>query len=265
MLLSIDTRLSMHLIWSQLKRKARVVLGRPQPSQAIAKHPFDALYGVDTSGLLDQRQLRTGHVNDAFTTAYFGVPPSRFTAALQRWEVTPETSTKETYRFIDVGCGKGRAVLLASSMSFRDVVGVELHPKLAMTARVNLTRWQQQGHSVTKASIVCGDGPLILPDLLSGPVLVYLYNPFQVPVLRALLAAILDRYDDLSGTVDVLYLYPEYKKVFDEFPQFKQLWHEEIHLSIEDANDGLSASLDPCSLYRLHPQDGLGKPEADQS
>ena len=140
-----------------LKRVARRLLGRPPAALAVATHPFDQNHGVDTSGLLERDRLRTGHVNDTHNTAYFGVPPSRFKNAMERWRATPGTAPTEEYRFVDVGCGKGRAVLLASQMPFREVVGVELHPQLAETARLNLDRWREGAGTAARTSIVCAD------------------------------------------------------------------------------------------------------------
>ena len=234
-----------------LKKVVRRLTGRPEPGAAVAVHPFDRLHGVETSGLLEGKHLQTGHVNDAGNTAYFGVPPSRFLHAVEQWRATAGTRPIEQYRFIDVGCGKGRAVLLASRLPFRDVVGVELHPQLAALARTNLAHWAQSGPT-SAASIVCADAPAALPDLLHGPVLLYIYNPFRSPVLRELLKVIVEISQE-RDVVDILYLYPEFDQVFAEFPQFERLWRQDIPLAAEDEGDGLSAAFDPCSLYRLLP------------
>ncbi len=236
-----------------LKRGARRLLGRPQPPTVVAMHPFDTRHGVDTSGLLEPDRLRTGHANDAFNTAYFGVPPSRFLHAIDAWRNTAETPAIEVCRFIDIGCGKGRALLLASCMPFRDVIGIELHPRLAATAKANQELWRQREEVRADVSVVCGDAVSALPEFLQGPVLIYLYNPFRSPVLRALLREIAAAHAMLSATIDILYLYPEHEEVFAEFPQMHLVWHRPIGLSPDDANDGLSAATDPCSLYRLLP------------
>ncbi len=235
-----------------LMKMARRLLGRPEPSVAIAMHPFDQAHGTDTSGLIERQHLHTGHANDAQNTAYFGVPPSRFQHAIEQWRNAAATLPVADYRFVDLGCGKGRAVLLASRMAFRDVVGVELNPGLAATARSNLNRWQQVETTVS-ASILCADAPTALVDLLDGATLLYLYNPFQAPVLRQVLEAVVNRSSTLFAPVDVLYLYPEHGSVFEEFTAFERIWHLPIPIANEDEGDGISAATDPCSLYRLMP------------
>src|SRR5713226_561215 len=42
--------------------------------------------------------------------------------------------------FVDLGCGKGRALILAHEAGFRNLIGVEMSPKLAAAARSNLQR-----------------------------------------------------------------------------------------------------------------------------
>lgn len=237
---------------STLKQLLRRVLGRPQSPTIGAQHPFDLEHGVHTSGLLEAQHLRTGHANDASNTAYFGVPPSRFCNAIEQWRITEATLPVERYRLLDIGCGKGRAVLLASRMNFRDVVGVELNPALAAAARANLEHWQQARATVA-TTILCADAPTALTGLLDWPVLLYVYNPFRAPVLRQMLQAVQTHSQGLNGWLDILYLYPEHEDVFWEFPAFQRLWQRHIPLAPKDEGDGISAATDPCSLYRLLP------------
>ena len=212
-------------------------------------HPFDERYGVDTSGLIGGRELPGGHAHDVFSTAYFGVPPSRFAGAVERWREIPGVVPTAEYSFVDIGSGKGRALLLASGMGFREVTGVELNPELVRIAERNVKVWVQDGRAQSEIRVICGDATGIeLPD---GPVLVYLYNPFRAPVLRRLLETLTAAAKGRRSPVDVLYLYPEEDAVFREFPEIEQLWTGKIGLSADEAADGVSSAEDPCSIYRL--------------
>jgi len=88
-------------------------------------HPFDLRYGVDTSGLIGGGELRSGHKNDVFNTAYYGMAPSRFRQVMADWLSDGSHGAISEYSFIDLGCGKGRAVMMASEFPFRQVIGVE--------------------------------------------------------------------------------------------------------------------------------------------
>src|SRR5215469_3038979 len=90
-------------------------------------HPFDQIHGTDTSGLVPAADLVTGHPNDEHVTAYYAVAPSILRELVQRWRDTPPLKPLSRYTFLDLGCGKGRALMLASQFNFREVVGVELN------------------------------------------------------------------------------------------------------------------------------------------
>src|SRR5271156_1635678 len=66
-----------------LKRLRERTGGEPQAKPQL--HPFDERYGVDTSGLIGGGDLRSGHPHDIFNTAYYGMAPSRFRWAIERW------------------------------------------------------------------------------------------------------------------------------------------------------------------------------------
>src|SRR5258707_12349167 len=88
---------------------------RQTPDKAKPQlHPFDERYGVDTSGLIGGGELRSGHRNDVFNTAYYGMAPSRFRWAIESWIADESHAAIENYSFVDLGCGKGRAILMAS-------------------------------------------------------------------------------------------------------------------------------------------------------
>ena len=72
-------------------------------------------------------------------TAYYGIAPSILRALLDLWlqQLHPLAPIERTV-FLDVGAGKGRAMLVASEYPFLRVEGVELNPKLADIARRNI-------------------------------------------------------------------------------------------------------------------------------
>ena len=142
-------------------------------------HPFDLKYGTDTSGYLGPEDLVKGRANDALNHGYSAIAPSVFHEACRRWrETLPAVSGRiEAYSFVDVGAGKGRALLLAAELPFRKVIGVELSEELASTAQGNVARWSRvAGTNAKKIRVVHGDATKFRWP--RTPLLVYLYNPF---------------------------------------------------------------------------------------
>jgi SAM-dependent methyltransferase len=148
--------------------------------------PFDRLYGTDTETPVP---VPAG-----------GLPPSvaphavvyaaTATAVVDHVLAHLDLPLLET-TFVDVGCGKGRVVMLAARLPFRRVLGVEASPLHCRTARRNLARFRRAGEiRCPDVAIVEGDATqLVLPE--DGPVAIFLYNPFQA-VLAKLFAMVVD-------------------------------------------------------------------------
>lgn len=212
-------------------------------------HPFDLRHGLNTSGLIGGADLATGHEHDIYNTAYYGMSPSRFKGAIELWMALPPQAPIESYTFVDLGCGKGRAVLMATELPFREVIGVELHPQLARTAEENLQVWKDAGKIVSKARILCADATEF--EFPEGPCLLYLFNPFAKPVLERLLERIEVAFRDRAGMLDVVYFNPESAEAFGAHQGFELMWSRSIAMSDEDAAADLVASPDDlCNLYR---------------
>lgn len=217
---------------------ARRLVGADAGATAVERpvHPFDIEHGVETSGRIGGSQLGAGHPHDVFNTAYLGVPPSRLRNAVAQWQVVAGdragSPAMGEYAFFDVGCGKGRAVMLASEMGFRECAGVELDPGLAAMARRNLETWERTGKARCPVRIVEGDATEVaLPDL---PLLVYVYNPFRGPVVRKMLERLEAHAGGREGEMDVIYLIPNEAGEIAAFPRFGKLWEGGVRMSAED-------------------------------
>src|ERR1700733_6367017 len=103
-----------------------------------AVHPFDERFGVDTSGLV--YELPSGHPHDLYNNGYFAVAPSVFHSIMQTLRDRLALNYRR-FSFVDVGSGKGRALLLAMDYPFREILGVELSPELDRIARANVARY----------------------------------------------------------------------------------------------------------------------------
>jgi predicted RNA methylase len=233
-------------------------LGRPGATPAPAnqpQHPFDKRYGVETGGLIQGSELRSGHRNDEFNTAYYGMAPSRFRWAMEFWIADQSHPSIENYSFVDLGCGKGRAVMMASQYTFRQAIGVELHASLAAIAEANLAHWTATGQAACPVQIRCQDASeFLFPE---GPCLLYLFHPFGAPVLKRLIERIEADFADPARTLDLIYFNPEAGELLDAHQGFERLWTGTVAMSEEDAAVDLVASAeDLCSIYRWN---GLGR------
>jgi SAM-dependent methyltransferase len=222
-------------------------------------HPFDRMHGVDTSGLLYADKLTTGHAHDAASEGYYATAPSLFHGALARWQATLAASTGrgwtlEDYSLIDLGCGKGRVLLLASEYRFRKVTGVELSPKLAKVARRNLATWLGTPRACRNVTVMVGDVmQLRLPE---GPAVLFLFNSFGAPVMTELLEGLVAAARIRSGPIDLIYVHPDLDGMVRQAPGFELLADGEIPFTPEDsAADAFEVASDRCTIYRLRQRD----------
>ena len=251
------------------RRKAR--------GSQVPVHPFDLAYGTETGALIPGEHLATGHRHDRFITAYHGTAPSLFRKLMKRWR-TLATAPLERTAFVDIGAGKGRAMLLAAEMPFRRIVGVELHPQLAAVARRNLAVWGQKpraqhrpsgsprnsarqgnglseaiswgnrtlAHSAFQAPIRLMEADVMQLRLPVGPCCFFLYNPFGVVLMDRFLTRLDTLFGD-RGELDLLYVNDEERDlIVNEHPGFAELWRGRIHLSRED-RDADKATIAHCA------------------
>jgi SAM-dependent methyltransferase len=217
-----------------------------------ALHPFDRKYGTDTGGYMSPDELRGGAAHDAMNNGYSAVAPSVLREACRRWRETLSYSTAhvEAYTFVDVGAGKGRALLLAVELPFRKVIGVELNEELARIARRNVTIWSRTARPRAKIRILQQDA--LEFRWPRAPLLIYLNNPFECELVEKLAAKLADGAASGPGLVDILYVNPGCADTLTRQGNFKLLWNEQIQMDEADQQaDPYGAAADRVAAFRF--------------
>lgn len=110
---------------------------------------------------------------------------------------------------LDVGSGKGRAMVLAAEAGFGRVVGVEYDPVLSDVAQVNMERVRSR---FPYTGFELHEGDAVAFGLPVGTDVAYLFNPFDRETLRRWLEAIVPK---VSGVLHIIYMHPVYAEEFD--------------------------------------------------
>lgn len=197
-------------------------------------------------------QLASGEPNELLGTGYSGVPPSRFSFVMDRWIASPPEAPVGDYSFVDIGCGKGRALMLATRTPFRQVIGIELNRELTAIASANLESWRAAKPDSPPVRVECCDATRFqLPDTAC---LLYLYNPFAEPILKVLLDNVAVSLAANPRPLDILYCNPESIRPFQKSQHFVELWSGPVPISEEDAAaQPFAAGNEICHLYRWRP------------
>ena len=84
--------------------------------------------------------------------------------------------------FLDYGCGRGRALVAASTLGFAKVIGVELVPQLLAEAAANLERAAPRLRCRTHELVNADAADYVPPSEVDC---IYFFNPFRGEVLAA--------------------------------------------------------------------------------
>ncbi|HVG26518.1 MAG TPA: class I SAM-dependent methyltransferase [Acidobacteriaceae bacterium] len=228
-----------------------------------AIHPFDLLHGTDTSGLISGQLIAHGtDTSPDDLTAYYGIAPSILRGLLDLWLQTlhPRAPLERTV-FLDVGAGKGRAMLVASEYPFLRVEGVELNPVLASTAAANISLLEREPASDVLAPLRLHQGDATRHPLPPEPLLAHLFHPFEARLLRRFLRHLERSLSAHPRPCDLMYVNAEHDSLLDRHPAFERIWMGRVPMSTEDHLADLAAIAEQqeygstgdelCAVYRF--------------
>ena len=107
--------------------------------------------------------------------------------------------------FIDIGCGMGRVLLLASRYPFKRLVGIDLSPQLCEIAERNMNMLPRVGSNLPY-EIHAED--VTEYDFKPDENVFFLYNPFDETIMVAFLNALESSIDRAPRPVWLIYLKP---------------------------------------------------------
>ena len=209
-----------------VRRAAVELLPRHRAYEPAADRSFDDRHGTDTAGSVDPDQLGIEDSSSRSAAILYLPSPPRVTRwMLDRVGVEPSTTT-----FVDLGCGKGRVVLVAAQRPFRRVVGYEISSELAAIARANGKGYRPPPGLRAPIEIIQADVTTV--DLPDGDLLVHLYHPFETPITEAVLRRLEASVDGTPRRVTIAYLayteaVPRVRAVLDRLSWLRPVRYEQ--------------------------------------
>jgi SAM-dependent methyltransferase len=136
---------------------------------------FDQEYGVETSKIVWLTNIFSKNYSHSVRYEACNPPDCR-------WAIEAAGIDYKQFWFVDVGCGKGRPLLIASSYPFQKLIGVDYSAKLCDQAVANLRKCHIADD---RFEIVCADATeFTFPD---QNLFAFFYNPFDPTIIRAVL------------------------------------------------------------------------------
>ena len=143
----------------------------------LTQDRFDEAHGTDTARILVGRELgpgvsRGGHLVSRYETT---------SAAAIRTALDSLAIDLSGFAFIDLGCGKGKPLMIAASYPFRRLIGVDISPACIAIARSNIDRYGPDRIDTSRVSLLAMDvEDYVFPD---DPLVIYLFNPFPAKLM----------------------------------------------------------------------------------
>ncbi len=151
--------------------------GRLAPDRVAGVRAFDAEHGVETTAIVPPSDLGITGATAEHAVEYSPTAVESFAFMMDRIDIDPAE-----FAFVDVGCGKGLVMLLASSRPFQKIIGVEASQQLCDIARSNLDAYESSSQRCTDLEVYEGDAlEFPMPD---QDTVYYMCNPFGPVVLE---------------------------------------------------------------------------------
>ncbi|MEN9521377.1 MAG: hypothetical protein RLZZ381_3965, partial [Cyanobacteriota bacterium] len=153
----------------------------------------------------------------------------------------------ESYTFLDLGCGKGRALLVASEFSFENILGIELSPLLAEIARHNAEIVAHRFPQRTEVCIQVADASSF--PLPAGNLVIFLYHPFGAELVAKVVAGIEAALAAEDRSIYIVYYNPVAGHCFDASPLLQRYFAGMIPYGTEEIGYGPDET-DPLVIWQ---------------
>ena len=131
------------------------------------------------------------------------------------------------YTFVDLGSGKGRALLVASEFPFAEVIGVEFAAELHEIASRNIRSYRSKTQKCKNVRSVNLDAAEF--EAPTTPLVVYLFNPFRPAVLIPVLQRLQRSLDSHPRAVVLIYSAPFHADLIEQHTKLKFVEESTYH------------------------------------
>jgi SAM-dependent methyltransferase len=172
-------------------------------------------YGINTTGADELKDLTKLGIDTSHATMYMPI------SYLLLEEIFRQLPTTANMHFLDIGCGKGRALCVAAEYGYTNISGIDFSKQFCDDARNNLQQTQVKFPAI-KYTIVVVDA--MNYDIPATADCIFLFNPFDVVVMAAVVYNIMESARENPREIVVAYANPLYQDLFFE-EGFTEVFH----------------------------------------
>jgi len=175
---------------------------------------FDVRHGTDTRGLVPVSEYEVVGENKSLGTGYQAVRPRSL------WKVVGSIPFPPGSVFVDIGSGKGRALLLASRFPFKRIVGLEFVPVLCDVARKNIELYRRRHKLPSEFEVHAVDATTF--EFRGDENVIFMNNPFEQELVGLTLANITRSLKKHPRKIWLLYMFPKHERAVLENSPFRR-------------------------------------------
>lgn len=172
-------------------------------------------YGIHTTGADELQSLEEKGIDIGHATIYMPVSYD----VLE--DVLHFCNPASFNHFIDIGCGKGRAMAVAAHLGAKKLTGIDFSKSFCEAARVNLENIQQQ-YKHFKLKILNNDAFYF--DIPADADCIFMFNPFDDVIMSAVVENIETSLEENPRHIRIIYANPMQKQLFLE-AGYQQTYH----------------------------------------
>ncbi len=177
--------------------------------QLYKEKKFDMKYDIETRHHISSKDLKIESKNKEFAFRYEPIPNKDFYASMKYLNIQ-----HEEYVFIDVGAGKGRALLLASDYPFKEFIGIEFSKEVYNIANSNINKFISINKKNYNYNLLYMDATeYTFPN---ENIILFLYNPFDGQVLYNFIDNIKQHIESTTKDFIIIYHYPMYSDLYNK-------------------------------------------------
>ena len=177
---------------------------------------FDKMYDVETAVIVQAGELETKSKNWKYTSAY---KPIYSSFSLSKLLLSFQIDLSE-YIFIDLGSGKGRAILMASMLPFKEIIGVEFSGILNDIAKSNVEKFPKHIQKCKNINLFTLDATEYL--FPAEKYILYMFNPFDKIIMEKVLENISNQFYKRPVHIIVIYINPQFSYLFQALDFMRQ-------------------------------------------
>ncbi|MBI1178647.1 methyltransferase domain-containing protein [bacterium] len=169
---------------------------------------FDRRFGTDTTRRIPVEKIKTTSSNIVHSMKYGASKAMPFRKLMAELKLPTDGV------FVDLGSGKGRAVMLAAEYGFRKVIGLEFSGELCRTAEDNLRKFLRKRPTESHVEIIETD--VTQYRLSDEETVFFLFDPFHAPILKQVMQNILESAERRPRDLWLIYHAPREQQVIEE-------------------------------------------------